>query len=152
TCARVCHSPTGYGLKTTLGESAGTQNFDSVEHADVIVVIGANPTDGHPVFASRMKKRLREGASLIVIDPRPIDLVRQPHVAASYHLQLRPGTNVAVMNALTHVIVTEGLHKEDYVRARCDLKEYEKWKAFISDPHNSPEALEAATGVPAASV
>ena len=73
TCARVCHSPTGYGLKQTLGESAGTQSFDSVEKADVVMVIGANPTDGHPVFASRLKKRLREGAKLIVVDPRSID-------------------------------------------------------------------------------
>ena len=88
TCARVCHSPTGYGLKTTFGTSAGTQDFDSVEHADVILVIGANPTDGHPVFASRMKKRLREGAKLIVVDPRRIDLVRTPHVEAAHHLPL----------------------------------------------------------------
>ncbi len=86
TCARVCHSPTGYGLKTTFGTSAGTQDFRSVEQADVIVVIGANPTDGHPVFASRMKRRLRAGAQLIVIDPRRIDLVRTPHVEAAYHL------------------------------------------------------------------
>ena len=70
TCARVCHSPTGFGLKATLGESAGTQYFDSVMKADVIVVIGANPTDAHPVFASQMKRRLREGAKLIVLDPR----------------------------------------------------------------------------------
>src|SRR5690349_22045636 len=76
TCARVCHSPTGYGLKTTFGTSAGTNDFDSVDYCDVMVVVGANPTDGHPVFASRMKKRLREGAKLIVIDPRRIDLVR----------------------------------------------------------------------------
>ena len=152
TCARVCHSPTGYGLKQTLGESAGTQNFDSVDKADCIVVIGANPTDAHPVFASHMKKRLREGAKLIVIDPRAIDLVRTPHVEAAHHLQLRPGTNVAVINALAHVIVTEGLVKEDYVRARCDVAEYEKWKAFIADAKNSPEALEAHSGVPAAKV
>ncbi len=76
TCARVCHSPTGYGLKQTFGESAGTQDFKSVDKSDVIMVIGANPTDGHPVFASRMKKRLREGAKLIVVDPRRIDIVR----------------------------------------------------------------------------
>jgi formate dehydrogenase major subunit len=150
TCARVCHSPTGYGLKATLGESAGTQDFDSVEEADVIVVIGANPTDGHPVFASQMKGRLRQGAKLIVVDPRRIDLVRMPHVQADYHLKLLPGTNVAVINALAHVIVTEGLHKEDFVRARCEPKEYEKWKAFICDARNSPEAMEAVTGVPAA--
>ena len=81
TCARVCHSPTGYGLKTTLGTSAGTNDFDSVDSADVLMVIGSNPTDAHPVFASHMKRRLREGAHLIVVDPRRIDLVKLPHVA-----------------------------------------------------------------------
>ncbi|MDR6854054.1 formate dehydrogenase subunit alpha [Variovorax guangxiensis] len=149
TCARVCHSPTGYGLKQTLGESAGTQTFKSVEKADVIVVIGANPTDGHPVFASRMKKRLREGAKLIVIDPRRIDIVKSPHVKAAHHLQLRPGTNVAVVTALAHVIATEGLIAEDYVAERCDLASFAEWRAFVSKPENSPEATEAATGVPA---
>ncbi len=152
TCARVCHSPTGYGLKATLGESAGTQDFESVDHSDVIVVIGANPTQGHPVFGSRLKRRVREGAKLIVIDPRAIDIVRQPHVEASYHLQLRPGTNVAVANALAHVIVTEGLADDAFARARCDVAEYDTWRAFVSEPRNSPEATEAITGVPAASV
>ena len=150
TCARVCHSPTGYGLKTTLGESAGTQDFDSVEHADVVMVIGANPTDAHPVFASAMKRRLREGAKLIVVDPRRIDLVRTPHVAASHHLQLRPGTNVAVINALAHVVMTEGLAQEEYIAERCELPEFERWRAFIIQPKNSPEATEAVSGVPAA--
>ncbi|MEQ1631356.1 MAG: formate dehydrogenase subunit alpha [Planctomycetota bacterium] len=155
TCARVCHSPTGYGLKQTLGESAGTQDFDSVDHSDCIIVIGANPTDGHPVFASRMKQRLRgtpgqEGAGLIVIDPRRIDLVRTPHVEADFHLQLKPGANVAVLNALAHVIVTEGLQREDYIAQRCDLAEYTKWKTFIALPKNSPESLEGDTGVPPA--
>ena len=149
TCARVCHSPTGYGLKTTLGESAGTQDFDSVKQADVIMVIGASPTDGHPVFASQMKRRLREGAKLIVVDPRTTGIVRQPHIEASYHLALRPGTNVAVINALAHVVVTEGLVKEDFVRARCEIKEFEKWKAFVSEARNSPEAMEPITGIPA---
>jgi len=149
TCARVCHSPTGYGLKQTLGESAGTQTFKSVEKADVIVVIGANPTDGHPVFASRMKKRLREGAKLIVIDPRRIDIVKSPHVQAAHHLQLRPGTNVAVVTALAHVIATEGLIAEDYVAERCEAASFAEWRAFVSRPENSPEATAAATGVPA---
>lgn len=149
TCARVCHSPTGYGLKVTLGESAGTQTFDSVMKADVIMVIGANPTDGHPVFGSQMKRRLRQGAKLIVVDPRNIDLVRSPHVQADYHLKLRPGTNVAVINALAHVIVTEGLVDEAFVQARCDIREYAKWKAFVAQELNSPEAMEAVTGVPA---
>jgi formate dehydrogenase major subunit len=149
TCARVCHSPTGYGLKTTFGTSAGTQDFDSVEDSDVILVIGANPTDGHPVFGSRMKKRLRQGAKLIVIDPRRTDLVRSPHVAADYHLPLRPGTNVAVLTALAHVIVTEGLADEAFVRERCDWDEYRHWADFVSDARHSPEFLEPVTGVPA---
>ncbi len=149
TCARVCHSPTGYGLKTTFGTSAGTQDFDSVEHTDVALVIGANPTDGHPVFASRLKKRLREGAKLIVIDPRRIDLVRTPHVEAAYHLPLQPGTNVAVLTAMAHVIVTEGLADEDFIRARCDVEAYEDWARFVSDERHSPETLEPVTRVPA---
>ena len=152
TCARVCHSPTGYGLKNTLGESAGTQDFDSVMSADVILVIGANPTDGHPVFASQMKRRLRQGAKLIVADPRRIDLVRTPHIAADFHLSLRPGTNVALINSLAHVVVTEGLVKEDFVRERCEVDSFEKWRAFVADPKNSPETMESVTGVPAASV
>ena len=151
TCARVCHSPTGYGLKTTFGTSAGTQDFDSVEHADVVLVIGANPTDGHPVFASRLKQRLRGegGAKLIVVDPRRIDLVRTPHVAADYHLKLRPGTNVAVLNALVHVIVTEGLVNQSFVRERCEPDTFADWAALVAEPGNSPEAAELATGVPA---
>jgi formate dehydrogenase major subunit len=149
TCARVCHSPTGYGLKTTLGESAGTQDFDSVMKADVIIVIGANPTAGHPVFASRLKRRVREGAKLIVVDPLTIELVDSPHVKASYHLKLKPGTNVAVINSLAHVILSEGLADEAFITARCDTKEFAKWKAFILESRNSPEALERDSGVPA---
>jgi formate dehydrogenase major subunit len=149
TCARVCHSPTGYGLKTTFGTSAGTQDFDSVEHTDVVIVIGANPTDGHPVFASRLKRRLRQGAKLIVIDPRRIDLVRMPHVEASYHLPLLPGGNVAILTSLAHVIVTEGLVNEKFVRERCDWSEFEHWASFVAEPRNSPEEVAKITGVPA---
>ena len=152
TCARVCHSPTGYGLKNTLGESAGTQSFDSVMQADVIFVIGANPTDAHPVFGSQMKRRLREGAQLIVADPRRIDLVRTPHIAAAHHLQLRPGTNVALLNSLAHVVVTEGLVDEAFVRARCEAPALEQWRRFVAEERNSPETMEAVTGVPAAAV
>jgi len=152
TCARVCHSPTGYGLRTTLGTSAGTQDFKSVAKSDVILVIGANPTDGHPVFASRMKKRIREGARLIVADPRRIDMVKSPHVEADYHLPLRPGTNVALLNALSHVVVTEGLIDEAYVRERCDLGDFEHWARFVAREENSPEMSEQYTGVPAADV
>ncbi|MEO7689666.1 MAG: formate dehydrogenase subunit alpha [Sphingomonas sp.] len=150
TCARVCHSPTGYGLKTTFGTSAGTQDFDSVMQADVILIIGANPTDGHPVFASRMKQRIRQGARLIVVDPRRTDIVRTPHIEADHHLPLKPGTNVAVLTAMAHVVVTEGLADEDYIRARCDWDEYAEWAAFVAQPERSPEATEALTNVPTA--
>ena len=128
TCARVCHSPTAWGLKQTIGESAGTQNFDSVMKSDVIVLIGANPTDGHPVFASQMKRRLREGAKLIVIDPREIDLVKKtPHVKADFHLKLKPGTNVAIINALAHVIATEKMMDEKFIESRCEDEAYNYW-------------------------
>lgn len=149
TCARVCHSPTGYGLKQTLGESAGTQTFKSVEHSDVILVIGANPTDAHPVFASRMKKRLREGAKLIVIDPRKIELVSSPHIKAAFHLPLKPGTNVAMLSSIAHVIVSEGLLDNDFIAERCEDKAYTQWRDFVSQPENSPEAMEQVTGVSA---
>jgi formate dehydrogenase major subunit len=152
TCARVCHSPTGFGLKSTMGESAGTQDFDSIRETDVVMVMGANPTDGHPVFASHMKRRLREGAKLIVIDPRRIDLVRSPHVEAQYHLKLTPGTNVAMINALAHVVVTEGLADEAFALARCEVDSWNMWKEFVSRPEHSPEATESITGVPAAEV
>ncbi len=149
TCARVCHSPTGYGLKTTFGTSAGTQDFDSVMETDVALIIGANPTDGHPVFASRLKRRLRQGAKLIVIDPRRIDLVKSPHIEAAHHLPLQPGTNVAVLTAMAHVIVTEGLANMEFIRERCDVEAYEDWAAFVSDQRHSPETLEPVTRVPA---
>jgi len=152
TCARVCHSPTGYGLKQTFGTSAGTQDFESVMHADLVVVIGANPTDGHPVFASRLKRRLRAGAQLVVIDPRRIDLVRSPHVAAAEHLQLQPGTNVAIVNALAHVVVTEGLVDRAFVAERCEADSFAEWESFIALPENSPEATAEITGVPADAV
>ena len=152
TCARVCHSPTGYGLNATYGTSAGTQDFDSVGQADVIMVVGANPTDAHPVFAARMKQRLRAGAQLIVVDPRRIDLVRSPHIAAQHHLALQPGTNVAVLNAMAHVIVTEGLLDEAFVRERCDPAAFSEWAAFAAESRNSPAEVAKACGVPAQTI
>jgi len=152
TCARVCHSPTGYGLSKTFGTSAGTQDFKSVESADVVLLIGANPTDAHPVFASRLKRRLREGAQLIVIDPRRIDIVRTAHIKAAHHLQLQPGTNVAVINALAHVIVTEKLYDEEFVTSRCDDASFKHWFDFIIRPENSPEVVETLAGVSAVDI
>ena len=116
------------------------------------MLIGANPTSAHPVFASRMKKAIRKGAKLIVIDPRVIALVRTPGVVATHHLQLMPGTNVAVINALAHTIVTEGLMDDDFVASRCEEKAFKDWQSFISLPENSPEALEESSRVPAQEV
>ncbi len=147
TCARVCHSPTGYGLGQTYGTSAGTQDFDSIEQTDVVLIIGANPTDAHPVFASRMKKRIRQGARLIVIDPRRTDIVRSAHVEADHHLPLKPGTNVAMLTALAHVVVTEGLFDEAFIRERCDWDEFQDWASFVALPENSPETIGAYAGV-----
>ncbi|CCQ72462.1 formate dehydrogenase subunit alpha [Magnetospira sp. QH-2] len=152
TCARVCHAPTGYGLKQAFGTSAGTQDFKSVDSCDVAMVIGANPTEGHPVFASRLKRRLRRGAKLIVIDPRRIDLVESPHVRADHHLALQPGTNVAVVNALAHVVMTENLADRTFIAQRCDPVSFAAWESFISGPENAPEALEQTTGVPATEI
>jgi formate dehydrogenase major subunit len=149
TCARVCHSPTGYGLKQTYGTSAGTQDFKSVDQADVIVVMGANPSAGHPVFASRLKRRLRKGAKLIVIDPRAIEIVKGPHIEAAIHLPLKPGGNVAMINALAHVIVTEGLVDEKFVAERCEAENFREWADFVARPENAPEALAEALGVSA---
>ncbi len=147
TCARVCHSPTGYGLNQTFGTSAGTQDFKSVEQADVVLLIGANPTDAHPVFASRLKRRLRQGAQIVVADPRRIDLVHGPHVEAAAHLPVLPGSNVAFVNAMAHTVVTEGLHDEAFLRERCE--NVDSYLAFIARPENSPEATEEVTGIPA---
>jgi formate dehydrogenase major subunit len=152
TCARVCHSPTGYGLSQTFGTSAGTQNFDSVEQCDVAILIGANPHSAHPVFASRLRKRLREGARLIVIDPRRIEMVEYPHVKADYHLPLLPGTNVAVLTSLAHVIVKEGLVNETFVRERCDMEDFREWAEFVADERYSPESVAKASGVPAEAI
>ena len=149
TCARVCHSPTGYGLKQTFGASAGTQHFESVQSADVIVVIGANPTVGHPVFASQMKQRIRQGAKLIVIDPRKTDIVESPHIKADFHLPILPGSNVPLINAFSHVAVVENLIDHDYIKNRCEEAAFNDWVEFIKDNSNSPEAAEKPTGVKA---
>ena len=149
TCARVCHSPTGYGLKQTFGTSAGTQNFDSVGNADVIMIIGANPTVGHPVFASQMKRRIRDGAKLIVIDPRKTDIVESPHIKADFHLPILPGSNVPLINAFSHVAVHENLIDHDYIKNRCEESAFNDWIEFIKDDSNSPEAAQKPTGVDA---
>ena len=149
TCARVCHSPTGYGLIQTFGTAAGTQNFDSIDETDLILLIGANPTQGHPVFASQMKRRIRKGAGLIVADPRQIELVRTPHIEADVHVPLKPGTNLPFINCLAHVVIRDGLCDEDFVQSRCELDSFEDWRSFVLRPENSPENVAKICGVSA---
>ena len=116
--------------------------------ADCILVIGSNPSDAHPVFASQMKRRLRQGAKLIIADPRAIELVRTAHIKSDFHLQLRPGTNVALINALAHVAVKEGLLDEEFIKERCDLASYDEWRTMILDGANAPNNVAKITGVP----
>ena len=120
-CARVCHSPTAWGMQQSFGTGAATNSFEDIEFAECIMVIGANPTEGHPVTGARLKQQVMKGVPLIVIDPRKIELV--PY--AKHHLQLRPGTNVALLNMMARFILDAGLVKTDFVAKRC-----ENWEAF----------------------
>ena len=151
-CARICHSPTQFGLSATVGWGAASQNFDSITQADVILVVGANPTEGHPVFGSQLKRRVRQGAKLIVIDPRRTETVRSPHIEATVHLGLRPGTNVAVLNSISHVIVREKLYNEAFIRARCEWNEFETWCDLVGSDRYAPEVIGPEAGLDPADI
>jgi formate dehydrogenase major subunit len=140
-CARVCHSATVTGMMDTLGASAATNSLQDLDVAQLIMVVGANPTESHPVVGSRIKQAHRRGVPLIVIDPRRTELAR----LADLHLQLRPGSNVALLNAMGHVLVKEGLLDRAFLAARTEG--IEDWIKTVSDC--SPKAAEAITGVPA---
>jgi formate dehydrogenase major subunit len=146
-CARICHSPTQFGLSATIGWGAASQHFDSILRADVIMVVGANPTEGHPVFGSLMKRRIREGAKLIVIDPRRTETVKSAHCAADIHLAIRPGTNVAILDSIAHVVAREKLYDEDFIRARCEWEEFENWAALVGADKYAPEVVGPLAGV-----
>lgn len=138
-CARVCHSPTAWGMQKSFGTGAATNSYEDIEHSRCIMVIGANPTEGHPVTGARLKQHIMKGTPLIVIDPRKIELV--PY--ASHHLQLRPGTNVALLNMFARCILDAGLVKQDFVKKRC-----ENWDEFEAGLRAlDMDALEKVTGV-----
>ncbi len=143
-CARVCHSPTAAAMKMTLGTGAATNSLDEIELAKTILVCGANPTEGHPVTGARIKQAARHGANLIIVDPREIELTE----FATLHLQLHPGTNVVLFNAMGAAIVDEGLVDEAFLKER--ITEFEEYKKFIRD--FLPEKAEAICGVPAAKI
>jgi len=140
-CSRVCHSPTSMGLIQSLGESGGTNSFEDIDLTACLFLTGANPTEGHPVVGARMKEARLRGAKLIVADPRRIELAAM----ADLHLQLRPGTNVALYNGLAHVIVKAGLYDRAYVEAR--VEGWDAYRDFLEG--YDPKRVEAITGVPA---
>ena len=140
-CARVCHAPTAAGMKQTLGTGAATNSFDDIEHASTFLICGCNPTENHPIVGARLKQAVLHGAQLIVIDPREIELTRH----ATLHLQLRPGTNVPLLNALAHVIVEDRLVDETVLRER--VADFESFRDFIHEW--TPERAAEITGVPA---
>lgn len=138
-CARVCHSPTAWGMQQSFGTGAATNSFEDIEHTACIMVIGANPTEGHPVTGARLKQQVMKGVPLIVIDPRRIEIV--PY--AKYHLQLRPGTNVALLNMFARCILDAGLVKQDFVKKRC-----EHWEQFEAGLRTlDMDLMEEITGV-----
>jgi formate dehydrogenase major subunit len=140
-CARVCHSATVTGMMETLGASAATNSIEDIDVAKLIMVVGANPTESHPVVGARIKRAHRRGVPLIVIDPRRIELAR----LADLHLQLEPGTNVALLNGMGHVIAKEGLIDCAFTGQRTEG--LEEWIKTVEDC--TPEQTERITGVPA---
>lgn len=119
-CARVCHSPTAIGMQRTFGTGAATNSVIDLKFTDLIMVIGANPTDGHPVTGAKLKQFAMKKMA-IVIDPRRTELAKY----AKYHLQLRPGTNVALLNMMMYYILSEGLEDKVFIENRT-----EGWDAF----------------------
>jgi len=115
-CARICHSPTAWGLQQTFGTGAATNSTDDIYHADLFLVIGANPTNAHPVTGSKIKQQAMKGKKLIVLDPVKTELAKM----ADYHIQLRPGTNVAVLNMMLYFILEAGLENKSFIEERCE--------------------------------
>ena len=143
-CARVCHGPTAAAMKLMLGTGAATNSFDDIERARTILLCGANATENHPIVGARIKQAALDGARLIVIDPRQIELARY----ADCHLQLRPGTNVPLLNAMAFTIVAEELYDKDFLHERA--AEWEELRNFIQSW--PPERAAALCGLPAESI
>ena len=142
-CTRLCHASSVAALMETIGSGAVTAPFEECAHSDVIVVIGANPTVNHPVAATFIKNAVKRGATLIVIDPRGQALSRH----ATHRLAFRPGTDVALLNALIHVIIAEGLYDAAYVEAHTEG--FAELKANVAG--FSPEAMAPLCGIDAES-
>src|SRR5690242_9771030 len=143
-CSRVCHSPTSYAMRKSFGLSGATGSFLDIDAADAAIIIGANPTEGHPVVGARIKQATLRGLRLVTIDPRRIEL-------ADYgvlHLAPRPGTNAAVMLGLAHVVARDGLTDNAFIDARTEG--YDEVEALLAQ--YSPESVQEITGIPAADI
>jgi formate dehydrogenase major subunit len=141
-CSRVCHSPTSFAMRRSLGLSGATGSFSDFDGADAAILIGANPTEGHPVVGARIKQATMRGLRLVTIDPRRIEL-------ADYgvlHLSPRPGTNAAVMLGLSHVVLRDGLIDEKFIAERTEG--FDELELLLAN--YSPEAVQEITGIPAA--
>jgi formate dehydrogenase major subunit len=143
-CARVCHAPSAAGLGQVFGTGAATNGFDDLERAECLLVVGANPTENHPIVGDRIRQRARAGVPLLVVDPRRTDLASE----ATVHLALRPGTNIALLQAMAHVIVREDLLDRTFLAART-----EGFEAYAEDLKAwTPERASGICGVPAADI
>lgn len=141
-CARVCHTPSAAALKTMLGAGASTNSFDDIEQAQTILIVGSNPLENHPIVGARIRQHvLKHGANLIVADPRRTEITR----VATIHLQLRPGTNIPLLNAMANVIVSDSFFADEFLKTR--IKEWENFRAFVGTW--SPERASGICGVPA---
>jgi formate dehydrogenase major subunit len=140
-CARVCHTPTAAAMKMMLGTGAATNSFADIEMTETILICGANPTENHPIAGARIKQAVLKGARLIIIDPRQTELTKY----ADVHLQLRPGTNIPLFNALASVIIEEELYDKAFIETR--VAEFEEFRQFVAK--YSPEAVSEKCGVPA---
>ena len=140
-CARVCHGPTAAAMKVMLGTGAATNSYDDLELAKTIMVVGSNSTENHPIVGERIRQTLKRGTKLVVIDPRRIPLAAE----ATVHLQLRPGTNVPLLNAMAHVIFAEGLADEEFLSTRTN--EAEEFREFVKEW--TPERAASICGVEA---
>lgn len=139
-CSRVCHSPTSFALRKSLGLSGATGSFTDFDHADATILMGANPTEGHPVVGARIKQAALRGMKLVTIDPRRIEL-------ADYgvlHLSPRPGSNAAVVLGIAHVLHRDGFTAPDFIAARTSG--FETLEELL--PQYTPEHVEEISGVP----
>ena len=143
-CARLCHSSTVTGMSRAFGSGAMTNSQEDLEQADTFLVIGSNTSEQHPLIARRIIKAVKRGAKLIVADPRDIPLAEY----ATIHLVHKPGTDIALLNAMMNVIINEGLQDDAFIKARTEG--YEALREHVKK--YTPELAEGITGVPAGKI